>query len=64
MSSPKCPNHVVSMDKTDERRMWICPISGARFEADGDEAQQTTKIDKFGNPVTEWKITSIDEEDD
>ena len=60
MSRPKCPNHTVEMEKTDERRIWICPISGARFEADSDEYSADVKYDKFGNPITEWKLNPLD----
>lgn len=60
MSSPKCPNHTVSMDRTDNRRLWICPISGALFEADSDEQKTERKLDKFGNPITEWTIDQAD----
>lgn len=60
MSLPKCPNHGVSMNKTDERRVWICPISGYRFEADSDENEATQKIDKYGRPIVEWKLKALD----
>lgn len=64
MSRPKCPNHVVEMDPTDEPRIWICPVSTARFECDVDiqEGERKMKKDKFGKlvPDTEWKITPGD----
>jgi hypothetical protein len=60
MSRPKCPNHTVEMDPTDQRRMWICPISGAHFEADADFQDKVKKFDKFGRPMQEWKVTQTD----
>lgn len=60
MARPKCPNHTVEMTPTDERRIFICPISDARFECDVEEAETETKIDKFGNQMFEWKITPLD----
>lgn len=58
--TPKCPNHVVPMQRTNEKRIWICPISGARFEADSEDQENEKKIDKLGNPVTEIKLTPLD----
>ncbi len=60
MSRPKCPNHTVEMDKTDNRKMWVCPISGAVFEADSDEQENILKRDKFGNLIHEIKVTQAD----
>lgn len=60
MSRPKCPNHTVEMNKTDEPRIWICPISGARFEADADEQEHMVKYDKYGRPMIEYKLTPLD----
>lgn len=60
MSRPPCPNHQVSMEKSDEPRIFICPISGARFEADSDENEAVRKIDKFGRPMIEWKLKPLD----
>lgn len=60
MSRPKCPNHTCEMIKTDQKRMWICPISGARFEADSDDQTATKKYDKFGQPVVDWHIEQAD----
>lgn len=60
MSRPKCPNHTVEMDKTDEPRIWICPISGARFEAEADEQRGEVRYDKYGNPMIEWKLKPLD----
>jgi transcription elongation factor Elf1 len=58
--TPKCPNHTVPMDKTDQPRMWICPISGARFECDVDIQEGKKKIDKFGKPIHDWQIKALD----
>ena len=34
MGNPKCPNHHVEMDSTNDITQWICPVSGARFEVE------------------------------
>lgn len=64
MSRPRCPNHGVEMDPTDNRSMWICPISMARFEAhvDWQDKNQEYQKNKFGKlvPKDEWKITQAD----
>ena len=62
MARPKCPNHTVEMDPTDNPRMWICPISGARFEADVDNKGGVKKKDKFGRPLVEFKVTAVDDD--
>lgn len=51
------------MDKTDEPRRWICPVSDARFEVDVDISQKKVKIDKFGEPITEYTVTPLDGKD-
>lgn len=60
MSRPKCPNHACEMQATDERRIFICPISGARFECDVEEQEKDIKFDKYGKPMVEWKLTPLD----
>lgn len=60
MSRPKCPNHSCEMQATDERRMFICPISGAFFECDVDTQDKETKIDKYGRPMVGYKVTQAD----
>jgi hypothetical protein len=60
MSRPKCPNHTVEMDRSGDPRIWICPVSDARFEVDVDMVSQEKKIDKFGNPITTYKVTPLD----
>lgn len=60
MSRPKCPNHTVEMDPTDEKRIWICPISGARFEVSIDDQQKEQKKDKYGRLMQEWKLVPLD----
>jgi len=62
MSRPKCPNHTVEMSPTDQPRMWICPVSGAHFEADVDAAQKERKVDVFGRPYETWTVTDLGEE--
>lgn len=51
------------MDKTDEKQIFICPISDARFEVSINDGSQTQKIDKFGNLIQDFTITSLDGED-
>lgn len=60
MGRPKCPNHTVEMTRTDNPRIYICPISDARFEVDVDDMTSEVKVDKFGNPMIDWKITPLD----
>lgn len=60
MSRPKCPNHGCEMQGTDERRIYICPISGADFECDVEDQQAEKKFDKFGQPKVEWVIKGDD----
>lgn len=62
MSRHRCPNHTVEMSKTDNPRIWICPISDARFECDVDMHEGEKKIDKYGNPMVDWKVTFTGEE--
>lgn len=59
MSRPKCPNHTVEMDKSDEPRIYICPISSARFEVDVEDADKEIKLDKYGNPIETFIIKSL-----
>lgn len=59
MSRPKCPNHTVEMTPTDERRIFICPISDARFECDVEDQDTEVKIDKFGKQTYDYKITQL-----
>jgi hypothetical protein len=62
MSRPKCPNHAVEMERSDEPRIYICPISDARFECATDDQSKKTKFDKFGNPMQEYEVTPLDGE--
>lgn len=57
---PKCPNHHCEMDKTNERHIWICPISGARFEVETEDIGTEKKYDKFGNEMTSYKLIPLD----
>lgn len=59
---PKCPNHTVEMDPTDNPRYWVCPVSSARFEVEVDLESEETKLDLWGNPMTTFKITPLGEE--
>lgn len=60
MSRPKCPNHTCEMSPTDNRRIWICPISGADFECDVDTQDKNIKLDKYGKPMASYKVTQVD----
>lgn len=60
MARPKCPNHTVEMTPTDERRIFICPVSDARFECDVEDQEAEVKRDKFGKEIIEWIITPLD----
>lgn len=57
MSRPKCPNHGCQLQATDERRIFICPVSDYPFECDVSDQEGKIKIDKFGNKITEWVVT-------
>lgn len=60
--TPPCPNHGVPMDYTGDGIQWICPISGAVFEAEFSPVEQEEEVeyDKFGNEVKKWKLTQVD----
>ncbi len=60
MSRPKCPNHAVQLEPTDQKRLWICPISDAEFECEVDSANSKKKVDLYGNIVTEWVVEGED----
>ena len=62
--TPKCPNHAAPMQHSGTPRIYICPVSDARFECDDESQANKTeqKIDKFGNKMTEWDIKQLDEE--
>lgn len=64
MARPKCPNHGVEMIGTDERRIFICPVSDARFECDVDENAKGggLRLNTAGQLEHSWKIKNIDEE--
>lgn len=60
---PRCPNHkVVLVDR--HKGIGICPLSGARFSYDGDEAEKTKKlrINSLGQHYydADWKVKHID----
>lgn len=61
MSRPKCPNHGVEMERTEERRIYICPISDAQFECDTEDQEGQIKYDKFGNEIAVWTISGDEE---
>lgn len=61
MSRPKCPNHGCEMQATEERRIYICPVSGYDFECDVADKEGQIKFDKFGKEMVEWIITGDDE---
>lgn len=64
MARPKCPNHKVEMIPTDQRRIWICPISDARFtcNVDTQDANRQRRVNLAGQieEVESWKITPAD----
>lgn len=60
MSRPKCPNHTVEMQATDNRRIYICPVSDARFECDVETQDKEQKLDKYGKPMLSYKVTPLD----
>lgn len=63
-TGPKCPNHLVALDRTNERGIGICPVSGYRFSYKAEEQEHDYKIihDKFGNAIKQqtYKIVSLD----
>lgn len=63
---PRCPNHgVVLVDRS--KGVGICPISGARFSYDEDNAEKTKKlkIDSLGNQHYDgdFKVKHLEGED-
>ena len=60
---PKCPNHGVVLIRTTDPGVGICPISGAIFSYDEDNAEKTKKlkIDSTGKPKEEgdWKVKHL-----
>lgn len=46
------------MDPTDNTRIWICPVSSARFEAEVDQTEGEVQVDKYGNPMQGYTIVS------
>lgn len=60
MNRPKCPNHGCEMTKTDEKRIYICPISGYRFQVDVEEDESKKRIDVYGREIIEFKLTPLD----
>lgn len=61
--TPKCPNHLVPMQYSGTPRIYICPVSSARFECDDELSSAEQKRDKFGRLIKEFKITPLDGED-
>lgn len=63
---PRCPNHRVLLVDC-HKGIGICPISGARFSYDQDEAEKTKKVklDAMGQQYLDgdWKVTHIEGED-
>lgn len=61
---PRCPNHHVVLvktgDKSEGKKVGICPISGAHFTYDEDNALKTRKL--FLNSMgqmeekADWKV--------
>lgn len=60
MARPKCPNHGCEMQYSGSPRIYICPVSNARFECDADGQETEMKIDKFGKPMVQYKVTPLD----
>lgn len=48
------------MDRTDTPKTWICPVSGAHFECEVDEAKGEIRLNKFGQPMVSWTVTQAD----
>jgi len=62
MSRPKCPNHTVEMDPTGDRRIWICPVSAARFECEADwhDNKKVIKQDINGKTIETFNVKQTD----
>lgn len=63
MSRPKCPNHTCEMDKTNVAKIYICPISGYRFEVNVDDKDSKVKKDKFGRVMKSFDVKPLDGKD-
>lgn len=59
---PKCPNHTCEMIATNNKRIFICPISSARFECDVEDKGMEKLFDKFGKEMISFKVTALDGE--
>jgi len=59
MARPKCPGHHCEMEPTNNPRIYICPISGWKFECDVDEQSTRTKLDKFGRIMKNFKVAPV-----
>lgn len=59
VGTPKCPNHGCGMNPTDDLRIWICPISDARFEADCTPQGICTVQHKDGTITEERRMLQI-----
>lgn len=60
---PRCPNHLI--DLTDcHKGQGICPISGAYFSYNGDEAEKTRRlrVNALGQQeeVSDWDVKGED----
>lgn len=62
MSRPCCPSSHpgVEMQPTNNKRIWICVISDARFEVEVEEQGKDMKKDKWGRMKPKYKITQLD----
>lgn len=66
MSVPRCPNHNCELSLTSKEKSMTkgaspCPVSGAMFDWSQEIKGGEVRYDKFGNAITEYKVTGNDE---
>lgn len=62
---PRCPNHKVKLTDC-SKGTGICPVSGAVFSYDADEAEKTKKLRLTNMGYVEegdWKVRHVSGED-
>lgn len=62
MYTPTCPNHGAQMSPTGDPRIYICPVSNARFEVEAESSQQEQQVDIYGNVIQNLTINALDPE--
>lgn len=61
-AGPKCPNHAVPLQLTNDKGVGICPISGCYFNYSysENEGSSEVKTDKYGKLYLEPIVKQVD----